>query len=370
MDFKNKFVIKLINWHCFDQVEFALPIKSLFIKDKNGAGKTSLLSAIYSVLTGQPWPNTKFKESLKFEQIYFGLQTNEKDWFLAGKYSANMRFLAQHSLPENLDFGNLGELKNIKVLTYTPNENLWFSLPRQERLKNLDILLGQIYGQNYLEIVKNLEKIIRHKQKILKKIIQPDLILLKTINVKLAQHSQALWKYRLEFLQILNQSLPEFSTWINSDLKNLQAKITTYSPFGVKNVFLHKDNYILGKEIYETNWEELTKKEFLLQRTMFGAGKDDFYLTINGLEINQVLSRGEMRSLVLFIKSIARRSLAKNYQVIWLLDDIFNELDDVREQKIFIKILKKTDWFVATGTKKINLKIPTYSLKQLQNKMS
>lgn len=369
----SKIQIKLINWHCFNSQEFVLPWKSLMIKDKNGAGKTSLLSAIYSLFTGNPWPKTKFKEANTFNSQYFGIQALNNNWYIAGKYTSNNRFLTENVFPETLSCLPNVNFQNIKVLTYTPNDNNWFLYSRDERLSILDDLLGQIYGLEYIKILQYLNKLVLNKQKILKRIEktrQQDDILLSTTSVQIAKYSTAIWKYRFEFVKILNANLDEFSTWINSDLKDIKAKITTYNIHGIKCLKLVYDyNTLINTDYQNVNWSELVKKESIIQRTMFGAHKDDFMITANGLDIVQILSRGEMRMLVLFIKAIARRSLSKNNYVIWLLDDIFNEFDEVREQKVFSKILKKTDIFMVTGTKKTKLDIPVYSIKQLAVKL-
>jgi len=106
---------------------------------------------------------------------------------------------------------------------------------------------------------------------------------------------------------------------------------------------------------FSPNLSKLWKRESLSGKVLYGAQRDDFFISSNHLKAEEVLSRGEMRTLVLFIKYQATKMIKQKFKeakVWWFLDDIFNELDQEREKKIFQEILQKIDLFYATSTKK------------------
>ncbi|NJL96448.1 hypothetical protein HC864_01335 [Candidatus Gracilibacteria bacterium] len=49
----------------------------------------------------------------------------------------------------------------------------------------------------------------------------------------------------------------------------------------------------------------------------------------------------------------------------WLLDDVFNELDTLREKVFLEKVLNDTDFYIITGTKELDLDIATFKVGQL-----
>lgn len=356
-----KIDLTLINWRCFSNQKFSVPMESQIICDQNGSGKTTLISALYSLLTGDAWPKTKYKDSVRAKTEYFGITTKNKNWFINGKYSASGRLVTKYTKQD--------EIKNIKTLTYLPNDNNWFFESRTKKLQILDTLLIQIYDKEYQKTLKKLSKLVQTKQKLIKHVFETqrpaDSALVKTITENIAQESEKIWDIRVKFLQNLEQSLPKFNKWINSPLKSWTTRweITDYNG----NRYFQK----IDKKEYQNrpkllDWQKLWQKELKIGKVMFGAQRDDLKIISEHNEIQEVLSRGEMRTFILFIKNLARK-LLKDYQIVWLLDDIFNELDDTREHTIFEKILKETDIFIATGTKKpsFNKEVKINNLKDL-----
>lgn len=358
-----KLELKLNNWRCFSHQDFVIEWQSQILIDNNGSGKTSLLSAIYTLLTSRPWPNTKFKESIKSKTEYFGISTNNPNWFVTGKFSSNARLVTKFSCPNNYDF------ENSKVLTYIPNDNTWFFESRTRKLSILDNLLIEVHGLEYEKSLKKLNKFAASKLKLIKHTqetqLEVDTTLLNTLNQEILNESIKIWKTRKSFLKKIQTNLKEFSTWINSEQKDWKINWEVATLDGSRKIISLEEK----ESEMSVSWDKLWQKELIVGKVLYGAQRDDIKITCESNQIQSILSRGEMRTFVLFTKNIARKIL-KNYNVIWLLDDIFNELDDEREQKIFQKILQKTDTFIATGTKKpkFDKKVKILSLEKLKIK--
>ena len=370
--------INLNYWRCFEQIQFSLPQHSFLLFDENGSGKTSLLSAYYSLLSGKPWPSSKWKDNLQQGRNYFGISTAE-DWNITGKIAPSGRLVTQNNFPENIS--------RPKIITYLPSDNYFLNLPRSSKLGVLDNSLSEIYGKEYTLLLDTLDRAVRSKNQLIKNFlqenIQPDKILLDGINSNIYTSTIALWVKRANFFQDLYLNKSIFADWINSSFKDWQIDWEITNSIGYKLSLKKLDTNFnwefwssLGqqqKELYFKNllglidFNFLWMKEAAAGKTLFGANRDDFNWTSKHQNATEILSRGEMRLLSLFWKEIVRKNLPEEASVIWLLDDLFNELDSTREFLFFNTVKLEQDYFFATSTRAVNFKLPTYSLKDLTN---
>ena len=364
-------ILKLHNWRCFEQADFGLPTEPIVIVDRNGSGKTSLLSAIYSLFTGLPFPETKFIFCLKQNTTYFGLQVLDqpKAWFLNGKLSPNNhRLTTKWEIPEllHLDFAKQPvSTKELQIFTYLPTDNYWLTLSRSDKLRVLDDLLGQIYGPDYNHNLKRLQQAQTQKLAILRHCQQGnqplDYSLYLTYSQLLFKHSVKLWQYRANFFQFWQTHLPKLNTWLERSYNDWQIYWEITSPSGHRQPLASLTNLTWEPP----DWAKLANQELAAEKLLYGAQRDDFKIWCNQTDCINVLSRGEMRSLILFSKHLASQLNAKPY-TIWLLDDVFNELDSSREQLILQTMLQQASWFVATATKNLDyLSVPKCSLSDL-----
>lgn len=362
--------LRVNNWRRFDAIHINLPTKSAIIIDNNGSGKTSILAALYSLLTKEPWPQTKYIDHLKVNEQYFGVSTLDKSWELLGKINPSGRMSIKHTIP---DFEAIP-----KALTYTPDDNAWLFNSRSLKLQILDTLLSQIYDDEYIQPLKLLEKAIKQKNSTLKHSIEeqkpPDELLLKTLHGIIIENSIKLWKLRWHYLKTLLEGLQGFESWIQSPLMNwtITLEIQSLRTIKLKLSDIESWDYvqnILEGELLQSNVVELLQQqEKYAGRALYGAQRDNFEIASNHRLIQTILSRGEMRLLILFTRKIAYDLIISQNTttpVYFLLDDIFNELDEERENTTYRLILESFDFWLATGTKRVHVDIPTYNINEL-----
>jgi DNA replication and repair protein RecF len=339
--------ITLRNWRCFENTDFFLPRHSFFLCDNNGSGKTSLISAIYSLYTRQAWQNYSLKDCLKSGENYFGVASENGSYLSLTINSSGKITTKWQSPPQTLE-----------IYTYTPFDNYWLDHSRGEKLKILDNLLSQVFGLEYQKALKKLSKIVVSKSLLLKRQLEnpssENVKILQDFTRQIFDYSSILWSFRKQFWEILQLQLPEFGAWINLELKNWQ----------IDWLVTHSTTKTLFRKGAEIDLNKILQTEILVGQVLFGSQRDDFEFVSNFCKIQKILSRGETRFFVLFIKCVASQITKKNS--LWLLDDIFNELDSAKEKLLFDKILSQI-YFIATGTKP-NLEIPTYSLANLTKK--
>ncbi len=460
-------ILTLHNWRCFEVAKFQIPSENFLILDANGQGKTSLLSAYYSLLTQEPWPDTKFIHSIKLGQTYFGLSLESKlETRLKSATEKTSKSSLKSSLaseltidfennPENIFDDNITEntkeqssnitlngritgsrvtnkyesnlesnsnsFKTSKtlVLTYQPTDNYWLSNSRESKLGVLNNIINNINPQ-YSSYNKKLNQLVKAKTSLLKHIVEQGYWennyiaedsqnVLNNFNVEILELSLKIWEIRIEFMNFWNESMVEFTRLIDCKITNwhieLQATNNLTSKALIRNFgeFLkpfvdteedlgNKENYANLKKALNLNnidWKTVNRKELSSSRVLFGAQRDDFVIFADQIPLHNILSRGEMRLFVLWSKSLVtsfeqekKKIKAENKtntnlelltipkdsktSIIWLLDDVFNELDTEREVNLINTILKDSKQIIATGTKASSQVLKVYNLQELR----
>lgn len=352
---QDKIQIQLKNWRVFEDTFFELPNQSFLLTGDNGNGKTSFLMAVFALLTGNVFGG-KMIQNLRTNSHYFGIQTNISNWSLTGQIGTTGRLKTNYQRP-NLIFPN--------VLSYLPNENSWFESGRTTKLAFLDNLLSQIYPK-YSQTLTKFNKSLKIKQKFLQECnlqnSTGDQFLMHTLSQEVYENSVILWQFRAQFWQELVNELHDFQTWLATKITNWQIKWQVPNTQGIRQSV----DFATNIELKNINWQGLWTKELMVGQILFGAHRDDFEILANKTVIQNYFSRGEMRLFVLFIKSLAATIIKRSGECWGFFDDVFGELDSARERILLDNLLSKMDYFIATGTRRIDSFEHIYELKDLE----
>lgn len=349
----------LYNWRCFRQRSFVLPENSFALIDTNGSGKSSLMYALHSIYTGKSWPGTKLIKNMTQGQNYFGLLTDEPNWSFSGQIKLTGRLSTRFNKPPDIE-----DVWPV-LFTYSPDDNYWLKQPRNIKLQTLDQLLCKI-NPEYVQLITNLDKYVRSKQRMLKYQEFADMRMVIVITRSIHELSQKIWQIRHGFLDYINQNMSGFGEWIDSDLVSWQVSHEVSDQEGVRRLFQEEGNS--GHEINDTTIETLWQKEKMIGKVMFGAQRDDFYFKSGDIRAKESLSRGENRLLTLYIKFLTQQKVLEMQNgrpIWWLLDDVYNELDSMREDILHTKILDAANYYIYSGTKSPNTPITSFSIDDL-----
>ena len=360
--------LNLHNYRCFENLSIDLPSSNFIILDRNGSGKTSILSAIYSLWTGAPFPSTKFANYLMTGKEYFGINGHDKECYINGKIAPSGRLITKRNkdfdyqlfLKSNLGFGQPKQPESLKFLTYQPNDNLWLFQSRSFKIAQLDQIIDQSYGQ-ISTLTKYLDKLTKHKLELIKHSNitgQIDWFTVDFVSKEILKVSIHIWCFRLRFWFIWQSKFKDFDQLIDNPIGNWRLELQLSNSFAKKQTLTLPDDFEPSsdniKQWINTNlnlnnldFHKLFLKEQIVEKILFGASRDDFCIFGNNQPIESRLSRGEMRLFVLFVRQVATQSQSN----VWLLDDVFNELDDKRERLMLDQIFADSLWLVATGTR-------------------
>ena len=351
--------LELNNIRVFSNQKWSIPYTNLLICDQNGSGKTSLLSSIYTLYTGTAWPNQKLAQYITTSSQYAGIRATE-NWYWSGDLSTNR--LSKKYVREDRP-------GDTRVMSYTPNDNLWLNQSRSNKIATLDNAIKEITDKTHASNLSKLTKAVASKNRLLKRHSEDgfwDQTLTNSINKQIMELSIAITSSRINFLNFLDANFEDFVKTL--DLNYNSHTITLITRQDRIENSINNINKIA--EYYNSlDIEHIQNTEKLATRCLWGAQRDDFQILINSSKVEETLSRGEMRMLITWIKLQARnylRTIDPDSRVIWLLDDIFNEFDQKREQELINKI-SKDDIVWATGTKPVDHpRLKTLSLNDLK----
>lgn len=353
----SNFELTLHNWRQFEHFKLCLDFdQSFMLLDDNGKGKSSILSAVYSIFTGLAFPSTKFTQSLKQNQQYFGLSTQDSSWHLAGQINSYGKLVTKFQPPTS---------QKQRLITYQTKDNYWLLETREQKLKELDNLLIQIDPNQYPKTLREYNKFLRAKQNLIRYCQlnnNTDYSLLMNLNDNILRLSQIIWNKRRDFFEFLDSSLELLNIWLELDFKNkifFRHEISNNK--GVRQLFTNVNHL----EIVQIH--ELWQSELLSGQVLFGAHRDNFQIMINHHPVETFLSSGQLRILTILIKVLSSQfNPQEGVQNWFIFDDVFEEIDSQRQKIVFEQILNQADYYILGGSKKPNIRdLQTKNLEQI-----
>ena len=307
--------ISLRNFRCHSEFELNCNRATTLIIGENGCGKTSVLEAIYLALRGKSFKGVD-KEILKRDTDYYRAEIE-----LSDVKKITIRFSGTKKEFEIDDKKTLRLPKKDRypVVLFEPDDIYLISSSPSRRRDYFDELFKQI-NENYGVIIGKYNKALRQRNDLLKEEIvnKNDLF---SWNVMCANYGSELAKLRVNNLGKINEKMTD--TYRNI-AKNEDVCMIKY--LGIK---VDENEYL---KILEKNYE----KDRVLGYTTFGVHRDDYEFIFNNKKADGSASRGENRSMILALKFIEAQILEQEVgkKPVVLLDDIFSELDEVRQKHL------------------------------------
>jgi len=308
--------VKLKNFRCHD--EFLLDCRELttLIIGENGSGKTSILEAIYLALRGKSF------KGVDREILRRGADFYRAEILLSDSQTVIIRFDGNKKSFEvdGKKSLRLPKKNRYPVVLFEPDDLYLVGSSPSRRRDYFDEFFKQI-DDAYGVALSRYTKALKQRNDLLKKeVVGADDLF--SWNVMLATYGTEVFHRRVENLAKLNETLTDNYRNIakNSDECSLR--------------------YLGEKEISENKYMEVLSRNFERDRalgyTSYGIHRDDFEFVFNGEPADGSASRGEVRSIIFALKFIEAQILEKELmkKPVVLLDDIFSELDESRQQHL------------------------------------
>lgn len=323
--------LTLKNYRLHKSTDLQFSNKLNYILGGNGQGKTTMLEAIYSLCTTKNLNQANDNEIVNFEakffevkgtfkeltehniRLFFDANVNKKSYFIDSKqiYKAS---------------AVIGEFP---LVTLTPADHSITLGAPSERRKFVDSVISQA-SHTYLEILLDYKKTLKQRSKLLAQIKESrDNELLKQLEAwteTLVKNGVELVKHRFSFIR-------EFNSYIVDAYNEIMSN--KEEPYIVYN-FLGSDNEENIEDRFYEELQNVKDVELIRAKNLVGPHRDDFVFYINNFEIRKFGSQGQHKTFQIALRfgQFFYMKNKLNRKPIFLMDDIFGELDTHRAYQI------------------------------------
>ncbi|MEY8561522.1 DNA replication/repair protein RecF [Eggerthellaceae bacterium 3-80] len=242
------------------------------------------------------------------------------------------------------------DLKGIlPSVVFTPDDLSLMKGSSSVRRRTLDELGVQL-TPNYYQILKDYEKVIRHKNTLLKENAS-DALLDSLDDLIITCGSQLMW-YRTTLFQKLALKTRELYQEVS---QNKEVVSVQYIPSWDKD----SENTVENFEINKSEAREKMSAALSYYRNqerqrgyaLVGPHADKIEYYLNGNQVSVFGSQGQQRSLVLAIKLAEVELLTETLgqSPLFLLDDVMSELDEERRKSLLSLVSKDVQTCITTA---------------------
>ncbi|MEG0251619.1 MAG: DNA replication/repair protein RecF [Christensenellaceae bacterium] len=329
--------IKLLNFRNYEQLNidgFSERINIFY--GANAQGKTNLLEAIHICANGKSFRINADSKTIKFNTAGAYLSV---EFFKDGQVNS-IEVIIEKDKKKSIKINgipakNLKELLgNLFVIVFSPEDLKTVKESPALRRAFIDAEISKI-RPSYVDALKKYTKIIAEKNAALRKRNQPNTReIIEAYNEQLEGIIKMILKNRIAYIKKLNEMVSQTHNKLSGGKEKI--KIAYKSTINVDNI--------------KETLQKLVQKELDEFGCTAGPHRDDIDFTINDKDARVYASQGQLRTLMLAVKTACLKILEQNtgQTPILLLDDVFSELDPARKQNL-LDYLKEFQVFITTA---------------------
>ncbi len=315
------------------------PGVNLIVGD-NAQGKTNLLEAISYLGSGKSFRAQRTSEMIRFGADFAEIQGT----VYAQERDQTLRYLLFAGSRPRQIFRNGAKKKSVSELAgvlptvlFCPEDLMILKMGSSQRRRFGDMALCQL-RPNYDAALTEYHRILDQKNRILKDHFENPAVLaiLPEYNLRLCQVGALLISYRARFYEGLEKSAAKFHSQFSGGVENFQLQYKTVStvtdPFApvsklTQDLLDHLDRHY--------------RAELETAQCLTGPHKDDFTVSLNGIDLKSYGSQGQTRTAAISLKLAQRELMGREWgeEPVLLLDDVLSELDPGRQDFVLNQIV-------------------------------
>ena len=315
------------------------PGVNLIVGD-NAQGKTNLLEAIAYLGSGKSFRAQKTSEMVRFGDDFAEIQGK----VFSQERQQELRYLLFAGSRPRQIFRNGARKKSaadlvgvLPTVLFCPEDLLILKMGSSQRRRFGDLALCGL-RPNYDAALTEYHRILEQKSRILKdRFENPALLdILPEYNLRLCQVGALLISYRARFYEGLEKSAAKFHSQFSGGVENFALDYKTVSTV--------KDRFAPVSVLTEDLLEHLarhTKAELETAQCLTGPHKDDFTVSLSGIDLKAYGSQGQTRTAAISLKLAQRELMGREWgeEPVLLLDDVLSELDPGRQDFVLNQIV-------------------------------
>ncbi|QLB12371.1 DNA replication and repair protein RecF [Bisgaardia hudsonensis] len=286
-----------------------------FLVGNNGSGKTSLLEAIFYLGHGRSFKSAVTNRIISYDQPHFTLhgkiQDKQHQWSIGLQKLRQGSTLMKINGEDAKKISDLAHLLPMQIIT--PEGLTLLNGGPSYRRAFLDWGLFH-HHQGFYRVWSNLNRLLKQRNAALQQINDYSQLLIW--DIELVDLANQVTKWRKKYVETLK---PEIEKMCQLFLPELEISVS-FSQGWDRNT-----DYTT---ILQTNFE----RDRSVGYTFSGPQKADFKFKANGLPVEDVLSRGQLKLLMCALRLAQGEHLMqeKERHCIFLIDDFASELDQYK----------------------------------------
>jgi len=335
--------VKLKNFRCHKDISLNFSDNLNYIVGGNGQGKTAILEAIYYLCTTKSHNTNSDGEVLCFGEEFFEIKGNFKNLV---NDEVKIIYSAAEAKKSYLQNGKqkhrLSEvIGHYPIVLLTPADHSVTSGYPADRRKFIDSIYCQASAA-YMELIIDYNKTVKQRVAHLNSIKESRS---KNLN-ELGAWTQKLLESGLDIINLRKNFFNEFEPFVKLAYKEI---LDEQEIPGIKYFYLGGyDGLDVGGRFLELLE---SKKDDELRRGMclVGPHKDDFIFSINGINLKTFGSQGQHKTFQVALRFAEFFYLKEKTgkAPIFLLDDVFGELDTARSIRISENLSRVGQTFIT-----------------------
>ncbi len=341
--------------HLNTKLEFSPGLNVLY--GLNGMGKTSVLEALSVCGLSKSFLNVQDSTIVNFESDFFRTGAKARN-DLGIPHKVNLMFTPgkkkriSNSSGDNLNPKDI--IGNIPIVALAPDHKEITGGSPGARRQFMDSVLAQS-GRVYYDSLVKLKKCLKQRNSMLSDVQKFRGAISELIPAwtdVLIETGSEIAVRRNKFIRKFNEVFKEVYKDVTGGREEVEI---IYYPDHIADDVLTDDFAVqdAAGEYYKAA-EALKEREFARGSTLFGPQKDDLIININGVNSRYTASQGQHKSLLISLKFAEFEYLKniKNENPLFLLDDIFSELDSERTSKVLELVTRDSSQTFITVTNK------------------
>ena len=324
----------------YEELELTLdPGVNLIVGD-NAQGKTNLLESIFYLGSGKSFRAQKNSEMIRFSSDFGEIQGK----IFSQEREQTIRWLLFKSSKPRQLYRNGAKKKTaseisgvLPTVLFCPEDLMVLKTGASQRRRMGDYVLCQL-RPNYDAALTEYHRILEQKSRILKDHFENPGVLeiLPEYNQRLCQVGALLISYRARFYESLSREAARFHGEFSGGKEEFLLEYRTDS--GISDPFASVSQLT---EDLNSHLERRFRAELETGQCLVGPHKDDFEVSLSGINLKSYGSQGQTRTAAISLKLAQRELMAREFgeQPVLLLDDVLSELDPGRQDFVLNQIV-------------------------------
>jgi DNA replication and repair protein RecF len=307
--------VRVVNFRSHDEFFLECRKPTTLVIGENGSGKTSLLEAIYMMLVGKSFRGGD-GDILKRGREFYRVEVGYGDGRVGVMSYDGVRRVF---VVGDRKYGRLPRVGRYPVVCFVPDDLHLVQASPGRRREFFDRMIGQV-DEGYHEALVKYNRALRQRNGLLKEggVGRESIF---AWDVMLAKYGSEMVRKRREWVGAVDEKLAGVYRAIAGNQDEVGVRVE-------------------GEECDESGFMRRLAdgfgRDLMVGHTGFGPHRDDFLFDFNGELAESGASRGEVRSMMLALKFIEAEMVEEilGKAPVVLLDDIFSELDEVRQRRL------------------------------------